>query len=47
MWCILHIDKICKKVKISNKLNAMSNWKENKDEISACHLKFRKYDTFV
>ena len=44
---MLHIDKICKKVEISDNLNAMSNWKENKDKLSASHLKFRKYATFV
>ena len=33
MWCILHIDKICKKVGTNNKLNAMPNWKENKEEL--------------
>ena len=29
----LHIDKIYKKVEINKKLNAMSNWKENKDKL--------------
>ena len=46
MWCILHIDKICKKVEINNKLNAMSNWKENKDKLPSL-IKFRKYGTIV
>ena len=45
MWCILHIDKICKKVEINNKLNTMSNWKENKDKLLS--LKFRKYGAIV
>ena len=34
LWYILHIDKICKKFEISNNLNVMSNWKENKLKIN-------------
>ena len=33
LWYTLHIDKICKKVEISNNLNAMSNWKWNKNKL--------------
>ena len=30
---MLYIDKTCKKVEVSNNLNVMSNWKENKDKL--------------
>ena len=33
MWCIFHIEKICKKVEMNNKFNAMSNGKESKNKL--------------
>ena len=46
MWCILHIDKICKKFEINNKLNTMPNWKQIK--VNFClSFNFRKYGTIV
>ena len=45
MWCILHIDKICKKIETNNKFNKCQT---KKKKINFClSLKFRKYGTFV